>query len=348
MSGDDVTLVLLWEFGLASFSAAAVISLGLTYCLKPLLAHYALAKPNARSSHTKSTPQGGGIAVILATTIVLGTVTVIFPGQLSEPPRIAVVFSSAILLALVGVTDDIRPLKAVPRLFLQAAAVMVVLATLPVELRILPIAPWWIERALLFVAMVWFVNIVNFMDGIDWMTVAEVVPVTTALTLFGIMGFLPKDATLVSITLCGAMIGFAPLNRPIARLFLGDVGSLPIGLLLGWLLVLLAGRGYFAAAVLLPLYYLADATITLLRRLANGEPVAQAHRSHFYQRALDTGFSVYQIVGWVFTVNIVLAGAASVTLLSTSLILELTMLATGCTLVGVSLWTFNYNHHRRR
>jgi UDP-N-acetylmuramyl pentapeptide phosphotransferase/UDP-N-acetylglucosamine-1-phosphate transferase len=180
------------------------------------------------------------------------------------------------------------------------------------------------------------------------MTVAEVVPVTIALTLFGIMGFLPKDAALVSITLCGAMIGFAPLNRPIARLFLGDVGSLPIGLLLGWLLVLLAGRGYFAAAVLLPLYYLADATITLLRRLANGEPVAQAHRSHFYQRALDNGFSVYQIVGWVFMVNIVLAGAASVTLLSTSLILELTMLATGCALVGVLLWTFNYNYHRRR
>jgi UDP-N-acetylmuramyl pentapeptide phosphotransferase/UDP-N-acetylglucosamine-1-phosphate transferase len=348
MSDDDVTLALLWEFGLASFLAAAVISFGLAFCLKPLLAHYALAKPNARSSHKKSTPQGGGIAVILATTIVLGAVTLIFPGQLSEPPRIAVVFASVILLALVGVTDDIRPLEAIPRLFLQATAVTVVLAALPVELRIFPIVPWWIERALLFVAMVWFVNLVNFMDGIDWMTVVEVVPVTTALTLFGVMGFLPKDATLVSITLCGAMIGFAPLNRPIARLFLGDVGSLPIGLLLGWLLVLLAGRGYFVAAVLLPLYYLADATITLLRRLAYGEPVAQAHRSHFYQRALDNGFSVYQIVGQVFTVNIVLAGAASVTLLSSSLILELTMLATGCALVGGSLWTFNCNYQRHR
>ena len=77
-----------------------------------------------------------------------------------------------------------------------------------------------------------------------------------------------------------------------ARLFLGDVGSLPIGLLLGWLMLMLAGRGNLAAAVLLPLYYLADATLTLIRRLAHGEPVWQAHRTHFYQRATDGGFSV--------------------------------------------------------
>ena len=77
------------------------------------------------------------------------------------------------------------------------------------------------------------------------------------------------------------MIGFAPFNRPVARLFLGDVGSLPIGLTITWLLILLAGRGHWAAALLLPLYYLGDATVTLLRRLANGERVMQAHRKSF-------------------------------------------------------------------
>ena len=86
------------------------------------------------------------------------------------------------------------------------------------------------------------------------------------------------------------MIGFAPFNKPVARMFLGDVGSLPIGLLFGWLLIVLAGRGHLAAALLLPLYYLADATITLLRRFAAGEPIMQAHRSHFYQRAIGRRF----------------------------------------------------------
>ena len=119
---------------------------------------------------------------------------------------------------------------------------------------------------MLGLALLWFVNLTNFMDGIDWMTVAEVVPVSAGLVLFGLMGALPREAMLAALALCGAMLGFAPVNRPVARLFLGDVGSLPIGLLLGWLLIVLAGSGHVAAALLLPLYYLADATMTLLRR----------------------------------------------------------------------------------
>ena len=110
------------------------------------------------------------------------------------------------------------------------------------------------------------------------------------------------------------MVGFAYFNRPVATLFLGDVGSLPIGLLLGWLLVQLAGRGALAAAILLPLYYLADATITLVRRLIAGEKVWQAHRSHFYQRATDRGFTVKPGGGHVFAVNIALAALAFFTL----------------------------------
>jgi UDP-N-acetylmuramyl pentapeptide phosphotransferase/UDP-N-acetylglucosamine-1-phosphate transferase len=88
---------------------------------------------------------------------------------------LAVVFVSVIGLAVIGTTDDIRPIAALPRLLLQAIAVVAVLASLPDDLRVLAVLPWWLERALLFVAMLWFVNLVNFMDGIDWMTVAEVV-----------------------------------------------------------------------------------------------------------------------------------------------------------------------------
>ena len=111
------------------------------------------------------------------------------------------------------------------------------------------------------------------------------------------------------------MLGFAYFNRPTARLFLGDVGSLPIGLLVGWLLVLLAGGGHLTAALLLPLYYLADATLTLIRRFSNGERVWQAHRTHYYQRATDRGYSVTEIVTRVFTVNICLAVLALITVI---------------------------------
>ena len=142
------------------------------------------------------------------------------------------------------------------------------------------------------------------------------------------------------MTACVAMIGFAYFNRPVAKLFLGDVGSLPIGLLLGWLLVQLACHGAVAAAILLPLYYLADATITLIRRLIAGEKVWQAHRSHFYQRATDRGFSVSQVVAYVFAVNLGLAALALFTLAAPGLLNDVAALVCGAALVGWLLFAF--------
>ena len=213
-------------------------------------------------------------------------------------------------MAIVGAADDIRAIAVIPRLLLQAAGVAIVIAFLPEDLRIVAELPWWLERALLVIGGLWFVNLVNFMDGLDWMTVAEVVPVTGGLVLLGLFGALPAQSTAVALALLGATLGFAPFNRPVARLFLGDVGSLPIGLLLGWLLLMLAGSGHLAAAFLLPLYYLADATVTLIRRIIRREQFWQAHRTHFYQRATDNGYSVMEIVTRVFVVNVALVALA--------------------------------------
>ena len=305
------------------FLGSALASAGLIRLLKPLWRHYALAKPNARSSHKVPTPQGGGIVVVAVTIAVVAVATAITPAIAGETWRLAVIFAAAVALAIVGAFDDVRVMEAIPRLILQTLAVAVVIAALPSDLRIVHALPWWLERAIILIGGVWFVNLTNFMDGIDWMTVAEVVPVTAGLALFGFMGALPWHATVVALALCGAIVGFAPFNRPVARLFLGDVGSLPLGLLLGWLLTLLAGAGHLTAALLLPLYYLADATITLLWRLAKGEPIMQAHRTHFYQRAMGGGFSVYQIVARVFVVNVGLVALAGVDLLSTLFLLHL-------------------------
>ena len=319
---------------------AAILCVIFIVALRPFMARYLMARPNVRSSHIAPTPQGGGIAVIGATTIVIACALVFGPRLFSDPQQLAATFVAVLGLAIVGIIDDVRPLEALPRLVLQAAAVIVVIASLPTTLRIFPSMPWWLERAELLVAGVWFVNLVNFMDGIDWMMVVEVVPITAALSAFGLLGELPPDATVVAIILCGAMVGFAPFNRPVAQLFLGDVGSLPIGLLIGWLLFMLAAHGHLAAALLLPLYYLADATITLLMRLIKGEPVMQAHRNHFYQRAVDSGFNVRQIVGHVFLVNVVLAGLAALTL-QVSITLQALALLVGIFLVGILLRTFS-------
>jgi UDP-N-acetylmuramyl pentapeptide phosphotransferase/UDP-N-acetylglucosamine-1-phosphate transferase len=249
--------------------------------------------------------------------------------------------AATVLIALVGVADDIRTIPIVPRLMLQALSVGAVLYAAPGDLQLFPVCPLWIERAVLFVAGLWFVNLVNFMDGLDWMTVAEVLPITAALVALGLFGALPFSATMVAAALAGAMLGFAPFNRPVAKVFLGDVGSLPIGLLLGWCLLELAFRHHLAAALLLPLYYLADATATLLRRIARREPFWLAHRSHFYQRATDNGFSVRGVVGRVFALNLVLAILAGTSVALQSAAADAVLLAGGAAAVTLLLVQFS-------
>jgi UDP-N-acetylmuramyl pentapeptide phosphotransferase/UDP-N-acetylglucosamine-1-phosphate transferase len=141
------------------------------------------------------------------------------------------------------------------------------------------------------------------------------------------------------------MVGFAPFNRPVAKVFLGDVGSLPIGLLLGWCLLQLAYQQQFAAALLLPLYYLADATVTLLRRLIRSEPFWAAHRSHYYQRATDNGFTVLRVVSEVFALNIALAVLAIASTRTQSAAIDVMLMIVGCS--GVALTMYRFSRSRR-
>ncbi len=334
----DVT-AMLQHFGWLVPLVAAAVSAGLIFILRPILQRYALAMPNARSSHRIPTPQGGGLAVVAGTIVAALLVPDAFGSPVTSTALLAV-FAASIFIAMVGAFDDVRPIAVLPRMLLQAAAVVLVIALLPADLRIAPMLPWIVERALLAVGMLWFVNLVNFMDGLDLMTVAEIVPLTGGIILIAALVGMPTDGILVALALLGAMLGFAPFNRPVARLFLGDVGSLPIGLLTAWLLILLASRGYWAAALLLPLYYLADATLTLLRRLVNGEPFWQAHRTHFYQRATDNGLGVGQVVTQVFAVNIALVVLAVTTVAASSVWISATALVAGAAAVGWLLHVF--------
>ncbi|THD70210.1 MAG: glycosyl transferase [Bradyrhizobium sp.] len=306
---------------------AAMVSAGIIWAIRPLLLRHALARPNERSSHRVPTPQGAGIAVIAATLAVAGTM-IACAGETGLKIPVEV-FGATLFLTVVGLRDDIKSIPVVPRLTLQAIAVGAVVLSGSGDLRMVPACPIWIERGLLLLAGLWFVNLVNFMDGVDWMTVAEVVPVSGTLVILGLLGDLPQPTTTVAAALGGAMLGFAPFNRPVAKIFLGDVGSLPIGLLLGWCLLQLGYHQQLAAALLLPLYYLADATVTLLLRLARGEPVWAAHRSHFYQRATDNGFTVWRVVGEVFALNMLLAVLAIGSAMSPSAAAAVMALATG-------------------
>ena len=245
MSGTAPAAASLGIAGFAVFLVAAALSFALLLLLRPWLQRYALAHPNARSSHKEPTPQGGRHRRHRR------QLSLPLPAHpFCSPTSAALHYGSCLLrpplLPSSAHIDDVSPIPVLPRLLLQAIAVVVILLALPNELRVASALPYWLERTLLAIAILWFVNLVNFMDGIDWMTVAEVVPVTAGARVHGrIMLPRRRSEITVAFALCGAIVGFAPFNRPVARLFLGDVGSLAIGLLLAWLLIALR-----AAAIL--------------------------------------------------------------------------------------------------
>jgi UDP-N-acetylmuramyl pentapeptide phosphotransferase/UDP-N-acetylglucosamine-1-phosphate transferase len=326
-----------------SFAAAilaALLSAAVTGAIRPLMLRHALARPNARSSHRIPTPQGAGIAVIVAT-LIAAIAVVALAG--TSPMKIpAIVFGATLFIAAVGLADDVHSIPVLPRLLLQAAAVAAIVFTAPESLRIVDTLPLWIERGLVLLAGLWFVNLVNFMDGLDLMTAAEAVPISAAIALLGWLGEVPATTTIVAAALCGALLGFTPFNRPVAKIFLGDVGSLPIGLLLGWCLLQLAWHQQLAACVLLPLYYLTDATVTLGRRMARREPFWAAHRSHYYQRATDNGFTVWQVVSEVFALNVVLAALAIASTRLQSPLIVILLVAAGALAVVLTLYRFSH------
>jgi UDP-N-acetylmuramyl pentapeptide phosphotransferase/UDP-N-acetylglucosamine-1-phosphate transferase len=325
-----------------SFAAAvpaALLSAVLTRAVRPLMMRIALAKPNARSSHRIPTPQGAGVAVIAATLICASAVIALTGAAGTTIPF--AVFAATLFIAAVGFADDVKSIPVVPRLLLQALAVAAVVLAAPDSLRIVPACPLWLERGLLVLAGLWFVNLVNFMDGLDLMTTAEMVPITGAIVLLGWLVGLPTPAVVPAAALFGAMLGFAPFNRPVAMIFLGDVGSLPIGLLVGWCLLQLAWHQQVTAALLLPLYYLADATVTLFRRIARREPFWAAHRSHFYQRATDNGFSVSNVVSEVFALNVLLAALAIGSAMSSSTPISILLFIAGAIATALLMRRFS-------
>jgi UDP-N-acetylmuramyl pentapeptide phosphotransferase/UDP-N-acetylglucosamine-1-phosphate transferase len=208
----------------------------------------------------------------------------------------------AVLLAAVSWLDDLRGLSPVVRLLMQAATVAIGVFVLPG-----PQDPF--RLAAIGLVWIWWINLFNFMDGIDGLAGSEAGAIGAGLLLFASFGTGADPALRTLATaVTGAAIGFLVWNWSPARIFLGDVGSVPLGYVLGFLLLDLALRGYWKIALILPLYFLADATITLARRLLRGERVWQAHREHFYQQAVRRGLGHAAVVKRVIAADLVLIG----------------------------------------
>jgi Fuc2NAc and GlcNAc transferase len=265
---------------LLAFGVLGASWLGTVGVLRYAHARDLLDHPNERSSHVAPTARGGGLAIVLS--FLAGLVALRALGQVNDMLLWALV-GGGLAVALVGFVDDHGHLSPRVRLLVHFAAVAWALywlcgmPPLPVGWGYVVDGPAW--TMLGAVALVWLLNLYNFMDGIDGIAGIEAVCVTLGALLLG--------GSTTWLLLAAAAAGFLVLNWPPARIFMGDVGSGFVGFALGILAVDAAAWEVvpLASSAILLGVFLVDATVTLFRRWLGGERVSQAHRSHAYQHA---------------------------------------------------------------
>lgn len=227
-----------------------------------------VALPNERSSHSQPTPTGGGLAIAI---VVIAALLL----RSSGPPAIQLGAAAAALAAL-GLLDDIQDLGRMLRFGVQVATVVGVLV-----FGFGITSPLWLPA--LCVAFLWFINLYNFMDGIDG--IAGVQALSFAVGSLLLADSPPAWLVSVQLALAGGTLGFLAFNWPPARIFMGDVGSLSVGLVIAGVALTLVSTGSMGIvpAVILVSAFITDATWTIAARTFSGQNPFQSHRQHLYQ-----------------------------------------------------------------
>jgi Fuc2NAc and GlcNAc transferase len=247
--------------------------------LKIALRLQILDQPNQRSSHTRPTPHGGGVPLLVALGVGMATAGVAWPG-----PYLLLMALAAGLAAL-GVLDDLRGLSV--RLRFSLYSLGCVLAVLVIQNPLVNPSLTGLAVALVSAfALLWMLNLYNFMDGIDGYAATQCIIACACAALLAWGQGAAGHYLLFCLLLAAAQVGFLCWNWPTARLFMGDAGSIPTGFLLGALALLGHAQDYLPLAcwLILLAVFITDATVTLLWRILTGQAFAQAHRLHAYQR----------------------------------------------------------------
>lgn len=262
--------------------------------------------PQERSAHSVPTPSSGGLAIVLPVSIVV--FAGFSDGMLSSAVFMA--FLGALLVAGIGLYDDLTELKVGTRISLQFVAAGWSLYWLG-GVAPIPVAGWelqqpWILYLLALFALVWLLNLFNFMDGIDGLAASELIFVNAVSLLFVINT--DADAVgMLSLSLAAAAAGFLVWNWPPARIFMGDVGSGFSGFMLGLLALFSMQAGVMTVWTWLILLgvFVCDATFTLVRRALAAERWYEGHASHAYQHAARKHKSHGKVTITVLVINCV-------------------------------------------
>jgi len=267
-----------------------------------LLRRHMVDYPEARRSHSAPTPRGGGLACVAA----LALAWLIWPGAWSAWWQL---MPAVLFMAAVGWIEDRHQLPLLWRFLAQVATAAALLAAVgglaTVAVFGHAIEAWWLWTALAGVAIVWLVNLYNFMDGSDGMAAGQGLWAGLIMAWLFASADQPQSAAF-ALAVAGAWGGFLVWNRPPARLFMGDVGALTLGATVAGCALAGAASGAISAWVsfMVSAVFVVDATATLLARVRHGEQWYTAHRQHAYQRLLDMGWGHGGVVGLYMLINV--------------------------------------------
>jgi len=279
---------------------ALIPSFILTYLVrKAAIKKSIVDKPNERSSHTTPTPRGGGLAIVIVW--FGGLIYLFFQKQIEESLFYALL--SGVVLAVISLLDDLFDLKPSIRIIAQSITAFLSLYFLR-GLNLFPNIDdtyfFLFINLLVFIGIIWFINLYNFLDGIDAYASQEAILV--ALGLFIITG------NSVLLLLIASVLGFLLWNWPKAKIFMGDVGSTQLGFILIVFGIHFNNTGKLNIIIWLILTSLFwfDATLTLYRRWRKKEKLSEAHKKHAYQRIVQAGWSHQKTVLASLVINLIL------------------------------------------
>jgi UDP-N-acetylmuramyl pentapeptide phosphotransferase/UDP-N-acetylglucosamine-1-phosphate transferase len=280
-----------------------LVSFILTWFIKRLALHYKVMDvPNERSSHLIATPRGGGLAIVLAW---YAGITIMFFSDLVEC-NLYFALMSGLLLAAISLIDDIFTLKPGIRLLTQSATAIIAFALLhgidQTDLSFFSIKSVYILYPVSIMGIVWFINLFNFLDGIDGYASLEAITISMAMYLF--------TGNIVCLILIFSVMGFLMWNWPKAKIFMGDIGSTQLGFILIILGIYFHNKSELSIInwIMLSSLFWFDATLTLYRRWRNKEKLTVAHRKHAYQRIVQSGFSHQKTIISSLAINIIIIG----------------------------------------
>lgn len=312
---------------------ASIIITG--YVLKILLKRNILDNPNDRSNHKTPTPRGGGIAIIL----------ILIPAILWIQSYFNVneyyLLASLIILATISFIDDVKPLPPLVRFITQIIAIILCIIPLYAGSSagiFFGYLPLWLDMTICAIGWLWFINLYNFMDGIDGITTTETISISSGTIAIAAITLLPLEYLFYASSLIAVSLGFMYWNWHPAKIFMGDIGSISLGFIIGYLLIKLSLAGYIMPCLIVAGYYLFDSTFTIIKRLINGKKIWEAHSEHFYQQAVRGGKSHSRTATYIAICNVALIAMAVTSLLNNNLLFGIIIPIIG-TIISITILT---------